>query len=548
MNPPPHAPLAGEAAAEPRIRRDIAYALIIIATLASMAVLIAIDAFELFRDFTRAHEIYQLDEILWIGMVGSFALAAVLILRSRDLSREAARRRQAEAAVEDLSRYDALTGVANRQMFREELKRHLDFARMHDTRLALLVVDIDRFISVNDLLGHAGGDRILRAFSDRVRSVLRLQDVLARLGSDEFAILFPLTDGAGIEDIFRIAERIVTVARQPFPDESGRATGITVSIGIAMFPRDATDDNDLLLHAEAAMLQAKAAGRNRYILFDGALDARRRQRLELEAEIRTALVNDEIVAHYQPLVSLSSLNPVGFEALARWQHPKRGLLGPAEFVPIIEDIGLNDALLRQMVSRVCRDTRDWPEHLTIAINSSPPQLVEEGFAQSILDLLDEYGFPPRRLEVEITETALLIDFDAARRSVAALKAKGVRVSLDDFGTGYSSLTHLHQLPFDKLKIDASFTRGIGEDSQIRKIIASMIGLGHALRLVTVAEGVETREQAEWLRSRGCELAQGYAFARPLPPEEAERLIAGGPVPVAVARPPAGPNGAAATLS
>jgi diguanylate cyclase (GGDEF)-like protein len=519
-----------------------------VVAIAAMAALTAIDAFEQLHAFARKNEVYQLDELYWLGLVGSFVLTAVLILRSRDLKREVARRRQAEAAVDDLSRYDALTGVANRQMFREELARHLDFARTHNTRLALLVVDIDRFISVNDLLGHAGGDRILRAFSDRVRAALRLQDVLARLGSDEFAILFPLTDGAGIEDIFRIAERIVTVARQPFPDESGRATGITVSIGIAKFPRDATDDNELLLHAEAAMFQAKAAGRNRYVLFDGALDARRRQRLELEAEIRTALVNDEIVAHYQPLVSLSSLNPVGFEALARWQHPKRGLLGPAEFVPIIEDIGLNDALLRQMLSRVCRDTRDWPEHLTIAINSSPPQLVEEGFAQSILDLLDEYDFPPRRLEVEITETALLIDFDAARRSVAALKAKGVRVSLDDFGTGYSSLTHLHQLPFDKLKIDASFTRGIGEDSQIRKIIASMIGLGHALRLVTVAEGVETREQAEWLRSRGCELAQGYAFARPLPPQEAERLIAGGSIPIAGGRAAAGPSGAAKTLS
>ncbi|MEP9351516.1 EAL domain-containing protein [Xanthobacter sp. KR7-225] len=503
------------------------------------AALVVGNAFEKFYAFTRSHEGFQLDEMYWLGLVGSFALTAVLVLRSRQLKREIALRRQAEAAVQDLSRYDALTGVANRQMFREELSRHLDFARTHGTRLAVLVVDIDHFLSVNDLLGHGGGDRILRAFSDRVRSVLRLQDVLARQGSDEFAILFPLTDGAGIEDIFRISERILTAARQPFPDESGATTGITVSIGIAKFPRDGADESELLQHAEAAMFQAKAAGRNRYVLFDGALDARRRQRLELEAEIRTALVNDEIVAHYQPLVSLSSLNPVGFEALARWQHPRRGLLGPYEFVPIIQDLGLNDVLLRRMITLVCQDTRDWPDHLTIAINSSPPQLVEKGFAQSILDLLDEHDFPPRRLEVEITETALLIDFDAARRSIAALKAKGVRVSLDDFGTGYSSLTHLHQLPFDKMKIDASFTRGIGEDSQIRKIIASMIGLGHALRLVTVAEGVETREQAEWLRSRGCELAQGFAFARPMPPQEAERLIGGGPISIAGAPTAAG---------
>ncbi|WP_238119404.1 MULTISPECIES: putative bifunctional diguanylate cyclase/phosphodiesterase [unclassified Xanthobacter] len=494
------------------------YLLIAVVSACAFALLYGSDAFEKAYELSRHYEAWQLDELFSFFVIATFALIATLVVHERHLRAALVERKQAERQAENASRYDGLTGIPNRMMFQEEFARGLERAKATRTRLAVRVIDIDGFFAVNDAWGHTVGDGVLREVAERLRGVLRKGDLVARLGSDEFVVLFPMVTEQ-TDDLFRLATRILAVLREPFVC-GDREVELTGSIGIAKYPRDGDQDTVLLQRAENAMMQAKSSGKNRYALYDAGLEACRRQRLAAESDLRDGLERGEIVAHYQPLVDLATMRPRGFEALARWQHPTRGLLGAPEFIPIVEDAGLSERLFTAMLQRVCLDTKDWAPDLTVAINLSPPQLLDSRLADHILALLADMGVPPQRIEIEITETALLLDFDTARRTMSALREAGVRMSLDDFGTGYSGLRHLRELPIDKIKVDRSFTQRIVGDPQCRKIITSMLHLGSALGMTTVAEGVEAPQEADWLRSQGCHLGQGYLFARPLPPEEA----------------------------
>ncbi|WP_454917791.1 putative bifunctional diguanylate cyclase/phosphodiesterase [Xanthobacter sediminis] len=498
------------------------YLLIALISGALFALLSYGNAFEQIATLTHDSLTWRIDELFALFVAATFALIALLVVHERYLRDETAQRREAEWLAQTVSRYDSLTGIPNRTLFLEEFSRALDGARAADTRLAVFVIDIDAFQAVNEAQGHVGGDRVLSTVALLLRTLQRREDILARLGADEFVLLAPVADDEG-DELFRLAERVLKVVREGV-DEEGTPVGVTASIGIAKFPRDGETETALLRHAETALIQAKAGGRNRYALYDSTLDARRRTRLGIESELQGALDRGEIIAHYQPLVDLATGRPVAFEALARWHHPVRGLLGAPEFIPVAEDAGLVGRILTAILRRACEDTRHWPEGVSVAINLSPPQLLDPTLPGAVLNLLAQTGVPPRRIELEITETAVLQDFGVARRTMSALREAGMRMSLDDFGTGFSSLRHLQELPIDKIKIDRSFTARLMDDAHCRKIVGSMLGLGATLGLATVAEGVETVEEAEWLRTHGCTLGQGYLFARPMGPAEAHRAI------------------------
>ena len=466
----------------------------------------------------EAHELWHLDEIFAGWIVATLALIAILVVRERRLRKLVVRQRATQKAADDASAFDSLTGIANRMQFEQEFSRELKAAWDKGTRLALLVVDVDLMRAVNEQHGHVAGDDLLRQVAARLITTPRRDGMVARLGSAEFAILFPM--GADETDaLFRMSSRLLSRLREPF-DCHGAQVEITASIGISKYPRDGSSPSVLLQSAEKALRQAKLAGKDRYALYDSDLDARGRARREIESELRAGLESGEIVAQYQPVVCLLTGETKGFEALARWRHPERGVLGPADFIPIAEDEGLIDALFTAMLRRVGNDLATWPTQLPVAVNLSPVQLADPRLPFRTLALLAQLNIPPEQIELEITETGLLADFETARGTLAALKQAGVRISLDDFGTGFSSLRHLNELPIDKIKIDRSFTRRIATEAQSCKIITSMLSLGHALELTTVAEGVETREEADFLVSQGCELAQGYLFARPLWPQDA----------------------------
>jgi len=498
------------------------YVVILLTVVALQAALVAVDAFELVYAYSRAHEGYEVDEAFTVFFVLSLALMAVLVVWAKELRREVRRRIKAEADAARLARSDALTGLPNRRTFNEELERRLACARADGGMVALLMLDLDRFKVVNETYGHAAGDRLLQEVADRLGSTLRAEDFLARLGGDEFAVLIddPLADDAH----FRIAQRILSVIARPYVGDDWRAE-VTASIGIAVFPGDGDSGALLLKRADAAMYQAKASGRNTHALFNSALDQVMRERLDVETELRDAIRRDEIVPYYQPLIDLATMRPVSLEALARWRHPTRGVLEAHAFVPIAEDAGLIGEIFMAMLRRLCDDGNRWGGTATIAVNVSPTQFDDPGLADRILAVLAEKRFPPARLEIEITESAIVVDVEATRQTIDRLKERGVHIALDDYGTGYSSLRHLRELPFDKVKIDQSFIRRLDTDEESRKIVASTIGLCRALRLVTVAEGIATALEVEWVRAQGGDLGQGYLFSPPVSADAVPQLMA-----------------------
>lgn len=499
------------------------YLFIIAVAVALQIALISIDTFDLLYDYSRAHEDYELDEALTVFFVLTLALAAVLGVRTRDLQREIRHRRQAEETAAVLARRDALTGLPNRRLLHEEFERRLAGPQRHRKHLGVLLLDLDRFKLINDTYGHAAGDRLLQTVSDRITSVLGETDFLARLGGDEFAIL--ITTDPGNEDLFRVAQRILSVVAMPFEAEGGVYSDVTVSIGISVCPADGETNDELLKRADQAMYQAKAAGRNTYALFDKTLDRMLHARMDLEKELRVAVRERRIFPFYQPLFDLARMQPVGVEALARWHHPTRGLLEAEEFIGLAEDCGLIGEVFAMILEQVCADARGWAIKLPIAVNVSPSQFRDAHLADKIIAILDRNGFDPKLLEIEITETALLVDVESTRQTLASLKERGIRIALDDFGTGYASLRQLRELPFDKVKIDGSFVHRLSADAESRKIVSSIIGLGQALGLATIAEGIESAEEADWVKDHGCPFGQGFQFVRPVAATELEAALA-----------------------
>ncbi len=453
---------------------------------------------------------------------GTLARAVdVFIKTTRQLNQAHREAENANRQIEALARHDVLTGLPNRRMLAEEMDKAL--ARMDRASgvCAVMVIDLDRFKPVNDIYGHPTGDAVLCEIGDRFNRILRRSETLSRLGGDEFAVIAEFdseTDGPT-----KLAERLVQVASQPIHVESV-VVEVGATIGVALAPSDGSDPESLLRAADIAMYRGKREGRGCVRFFEENMEAELRSRVQLEVELRAAIAAGEIKPHYQPIVSVTDQKLLGFEALARWHHPQKGLLMPELFIRIADEIGLMPELTYGLLRTACRDAKNWPEHLSLAINISPSQLKDTGLPVHLLSILVEEGFLPERLEVEITEDALVADMDQARVILKSLQNIGIHIALDDFGTGYSSLYHLRELHFDRIKIDRSFIQSLFENKENGKIVSAIIDMGKSLGLPTTAEGVEEPEHWRKLVELGCENAQGFLFGKAMTAAEAEELI------------------------
>ena len=433
-----------------------------------------------------------------------------------------------------LAQHDALTGLPNRTLMSERLAGVLARRRRHGGGAAVLCLDLDGFKEVNDTLGHAMGDLLLVRCAERLRACVRGSDSVARQGGDEFTILQDEVEGAG--DVEGLCLRIVAVLAEPF-DLDGRKAQVSVSIGVALAPEDGHDPVRLLQRADMALYRAKNGGRNRYCFFEPGMDRQLRLRRQAEADLRRALAENEFQVRYQPQVACATGALVGVEALVRWRHPERGVLLPAEFLPLAEETGLINALGTHVLRTACADAATWAG-LSVAVNVSATQFRQRDFATTVVTVLRETGLSAHRLELEVTEGLLVHDNGDALSLLAEIKALGVRITMDDFGTGYSSLAHLQRFPFDKIKIDRSFVRQLDGRPNTRGIVRAIVQLGQSLAVPICAEGVETSTQLHQLRDEGCEEAQGFLFAQPVPAGEVLAMLGSWPV---IAAAPPGPR-------
>ena len=438
-------------------------------------------------------------------------------------------RRRAEERITHLAHYDALTDLPNRALFHEQLKRELPHIAP-DRQLAVLYIDIDEFKSVNDSLGHLIGDELLKSVAASLNACARETDFVARLGGDEFAIV--QTGVRNRTEVVDLVNRIFEAIRAPY-ECLGHQVTTDVSIGIALAPRDGTDVDRILKNADLAMYAAKSAGRRTHRFFEPAMDAQVRARRVLEMDLRQAISDGGLEVYYQPCLGLQDNRITGCEALLRWRHPERGMISPAEFVPIAEETGLINQLGEWVLTTACMEAVKWPDNISLAVNVSPVQFKSGTLALKVIAALAASGLAASRLELEITEAVLIRDDDAALAILHQLRAIGVRIALDDFGTGYSSLSYLKRFPFDKIKIDRCFITDIGEPEGSAGIVQAVVNIAAERRMTTTAEGVETRQQQELLRALGCSEMQGFLFSAPKPAAEIkEMLYAHQPGPVA----------------
>jgi len=442
-------------------------------------------------------------------------------------------RRKADAQIAHMAHHDALTGLPNRALFHKRLSQALARGRRGET-CAVLCLDLDRFKAVNDTLGHPVGDSLLRAVTERLQGQVRETDTIARLGGDEFAIVQTRVDAP--RDPTMLATRLIESLSAPY-DLDGHRVLIGVSIGIVVAPADADDPHEMLKNADLALYRAKAEGRGQFRYFEPEMDARMQARRLLELDLREALEIQEFEVFYQPLVQLQTGVVSGFEALLRWRHPERGLVSPAEFVPLAEEIGLIVPLGMWVLRRACADAVTWPGGVKVAVNLSAAQFASRTLVEDVADALSDSGLPASRLELEITEGVMLEDTEATLATLHRLRGLGVAIAMDDFGTGYSSLSYLRRFPFDKVKVDRSFIEGLGKGGDCEVIIGAVTELCRSLGIRTTAEGIETEAQLELLRQGQCSEGQGYLFSRPCPADEVPaicRALQGQPKPVLAA--------------
>ena len=430
-------------------------------------------------------------------------------------------RRRAEAKISHMVRHDALTNLPNRLMLHEELALALSRASPRED-VAVLCLDIDHFKSVNDTLGHAVGDELLKAFTQRLRDAVRETDTVARLGGDEFAIV--QTSVAQPLHATTLAVRVIEAMGAPF-DIDGQQVVVGTSIGIALAPSDGSDPHQLLKNADMALYRAKADGRGAYRYFEAEMDARMQVRRALETDLRKATAMGELELFYQPIVDIGTEDITGFEALLRWNHPERGMVQPNDFIPLAEETGLIVPIGEWAISTACKEAAGWPSRVKVAVNLSPVQFKSRNLVPAIRAALAESGLAPGRLELEITESILLQDNENTLRVLHHLRDIGIRISMDDFGTGYSSLSYLRKFPFDKIKIDRSFIHEMSNRDDSLAIVRAVSAIGVSLGMLTTAEGVETREQFERVKNEGCTEVQGYLFSAPRPATEIARLLA-----------------------
>lgn len=487
------------------VRRDtlaiiLAFAMIVVAAS-------HFEAFEAFAHFSESHESWELDELFVTMTLMPIALLIFAVRRLRESKRALAQRVEAEQQASEMALHDALTGLPNRRKASDELEKALKLARLE--RVAVLAIDLNRFKPVNDLNGHAVGDQLLIAVGERLCARLGDAGIVCRMGGDEFLVI---TTSANDEELIRLAKDISASFEQPFDLDKTSYT-IGASIGAASTCDPATMVEEFIARADAAMYRCKAAGRNGYAFFEQGMELVAHHRAKIEADLREAISGGQIEAHFQPLVNLVTNQITGFEALARWRLPDGSYRAPVDFISIAEETGLISDLFFSILRQACLETRGWPPDMRVAVNLSPVQFADEWLVGRILAVLVETGVPTGRLEIEITENALVSDFDNARRIVSALREQGIHIALDDFGTGYSSLRHLSELPFDKLKIDQSFIHDVRENSTSEAIVRAVTSLAHELGLSVTAEGIETAENASEIRDMGCDIGQGYHFGR-----------------------------------
>lgn len=429
-------------------------------------------------------------------------------------------RRRAEERITHLAHYDALTDLPNRTLFHDRLKRELTHLAP-GRQLAVLYIDIDEFKSVNDSLGHMIGDELLKSVAASLAACARKSDFVARLGGDEFAII--QTGIEDTDDVMRLVSRIFEAIRSPYQCLGHQVT-TDASIGIALAPQDGSDVDQILKNADLAMYAAKAAGRRTYRFFEPDMEAEVRARRSLEMDLRQALVDGGFEVYYQPCLGLESNAITGCEALVRWRHPQRGMISPAEFVPLAEDTGLINQLGEWVLTTACKEAATWPADVRLAVNVSPIQFKTGTLALKVMKALAETGLAASRLELEITEAVLIRDDEAALAVLHDLRAIGVRIALDDFGTGYSSLSYLQRFPFDKIKIDRCFISDIAEPEGSSCIVQAVVTIAADRHMTTTAEGVETEAQRDLLRELGCSEMQGYLFSAPRPAAEIRPML------------------------
>jgi diguanylate cyclase (GGDEF)-like protein len=432
--------------------------------------------------------------------------------------------RLSEVKIEYMAHHDALTDLANRVLLNERLEQALSHHVHREEMLAVHHLDLDQFKAVNDTLGHPAGDKLLKITAERLRALARETDTIARMGGDEFVVVqAPIADPA---EATSLAQRIIGTIGEPF-DLDGHQVPIGASIGIAVGPSDGSCPDKLLRHADLALYRAKGDGRGTFRFFEPAMDLQMQTRRIMERDLRKALPSGEFELYYQPVVNLASGDISGFEALIRWNHPEKGMVSPAAFIPLAEETGFIVPMGEWVIREACATAAKWPGDLSVAINISAAQFRSSGLMQVIVGALATSGLQPTRLEIEITETVLLQNRETTLAVLHQLRELGVRIAMDDFGTGYSSLTYLQCFPFDKIKIDRSFVKDITENTGSLNIVRAVAALAKGMGMTATAEGVETSEQLDRIVSEGCTEMQGFLFSRPLPAGEIERLFLSG---------------------
>jgi len=468
----------------------------------------------------NAHEAHRVAR-LWMYLLSGAALlvglfvAGVVLHYTNRVSRER----------EHLAIHDTLTGLPNRMLFMDRLEQSLIRAKRHGTMVGVMFIDLDRFKRVNDTLGHTSGDHLICEVAKRLRSTARAEDIVARLGGDEFVVV--ISDIVEVNHILQVVEKMLGAMAAPYLI-AGNELFCSCSIGISVYPNDGTASADLLKHADTAMYHAKNSGRNRFQLYDGAMNSMAEERLQLETDLHYALERNEFVFHYQPQVNLETGRIQGVEALIRWNHPNKGTLAPAAFLEMLEETGGIVNVGRKLLVEACCQTARWHaagfRDLDVAVNVSSKEFWHTSLITNVRAALEQSGLPPQSLQLELTEGIFMEDVDNAVDRILALKALGIAVAVDDFGTGYSSLAHLKRFPLDVLKIDRYFVKDLPNAPVNEALISSILALCKGLNLGTVAEGVENRDQLDSLRKLGCQIVQGYFISRPIPAEHLITLL------------------------
>jgi diguanylate cyclase (GGDEF)-like protein len=470
--------------------------------------------------FATDHEEWEIDNFIFVVFVMSIGFAIFSYRRVKELAVEMRARRSAELEAKKLARHDPLTGLPNRRFFVETLAEVL-LTTTVESQSAVLMLDLDGFKSINDAYGHAVGDQALIEFAQRISATMRPGAVFIRVGGDEFAVIVPKI--VSLDGPTALARRITAAVAEPFLI-GHISTSVGVGVGIAVAPSDGMDPEILVQRADRALYRAKAEGRSCIRFFEPDMDAHVERRVAIENELRAAVAAKIIVPYYQPVVAFEGKRVVGFEALARWKSDKLGWVAPDVFITVAEEIGIISELGDQLLRRACLDARAWPPELTLAFNISGIQLRDPTIGLRILAILAETGFNPRRLELEITETALVDNIKVAQTVTNQLRQAGVRIALDDFGTGYATLSQLLSLKLDRIKIDRSFVDRLGKDKESTTIVRAVLGLANGFELETTAEGIENDEQLTLLIADGCLEGQGYLFSKAVPANEIQELL------------------------